>query len=838
MFGLSSPSPVPPLSPSSPDPPQTRRSSQNPPPSSPAPCWATQARCDLAQAETELRQQHDRYKAEIDSVKRGVERAILGARREERRLVERVEQDHRDAQRHFEQVQHENLAAIRVSQSLLEERLSKLAKLQKQIQDGGQGGVNQNVLLKEVSEFLQPWEISVSIKKVNFKPSSLPNAVSFGDIRVQEQNLCLRVGGCGPKGQMCAIHSQEIQNNDNFAHQATTEEVKGQGRSSSTGRVAKKISITTETQPTPTPPWKYEQSEVESAQDEELESGDDVFLAVPKLLQNLDADANANAKPKTPRPNGARFSPRNRRKASVSPERTELAQSRSFDCQDSNGGKLSPDSRLVKYNSALASPRISPREPLFSQSCLDLTSRGRPHSCLSQSSDEHSLATLCDSGRALSPTDSLDSSYTFIVSSASELSKSSLNYNRRLSQSAVDLSRKTQPICKLDERENEWKSSGGGYGPMSGNATIGPSATRSGRFAEFGQRSLCGSQQRKSPSPQPLVSRSLSMSVIDGSSDGGGRREKGQPALREMEEDEGEGFGGFERTGVRLVRQFGKQGSGRSDMTLPSGIHATPQGQLFVVDCGNSRIQVTDARGNVLQQIGSSSPPASRRCRNYFDIAVNSKGLVALSCAAERALLVYSRHGRLLQTYGGAGQNSARDQLEAPRGVTVTRSDEFLVADVRKGTLIALKLEAKTACRFERTVVTGFHRPYLVAACLISGLVAVSERGSETGRVPCVKILAPDWNTIRVLGVCAGMGPVLLSPWGLCIDRDGDVLVADWAEQSHRIVAYPSSGVGRPVITEGLSSPRGLTILPEGHLAVSDSMHHCVKIFRYKDNRD
>lgn len=244
---------------------------------------------------------------------------------------------------------------------------------------------------------------------------------------------------------------------------------------------------------------------------------------------------------------------------------------------------------------------------------------------------------------------------------------------------------------------------------------------------------------------------------------------------------------------------------------------------------------MTDSRGNVLQQIGSVSPSASRKCRNYFDIAVNSKGLIALSCAAERALLVYSRHGRLLQTYGGsAQQNSTKDELEAPRGVTVTRSDEFLVADIRKGTLIALKLDTKTACRIERTVVTGFHRPYLVAACLNTGMIAVSERGSETSRVPCIKILAPDWNTVRVLGVCAGMGPVLVSPWGICIDRDGDVLVADWAEQGHRVLLYPSRGVGRPVIAEGLSSPRGLTVLPEGHLAVSDSMHHCVKIFQYK----
>lgn len=244
--------------------------------------------------------------------------------------------------------------------------------------------------------------------------------------------------------------------------------------------------------------------------------------------------------------------------------------------------------------------------------------------------------------------------------------------------------------------------------------------------------------------------------------------------------------------------------------------------------------QVTDPRGNVLQQVTSpTSDGSARRCRNYFDIAVNAKGLIALSCAAERALLVFSRHGRLLQTFGGSGLGSAKDELEAPRGVTVTRLDEFLVADIRKGTLIALKLDPKTGSRLERTVVTGFHRPYLVAACLSSGMVAVSERGNETGRVPCIKVLEPGWNTVRVLGVCAGMGPVLACPWGISIDTDGNVLVTDWGEQ-HRVLLYPAQGVGWPIVTQGLSSPRGLALLPEGQLAVSDSMHHCIKIYQYK----
>ncbi|XP_008297164.1 tripartite motif-containing protein 2-like [Stegastes partitus] len=112
--------------------------------------------------------------------------------------------------------------------------------------------------------------------------------------------------------------------------------------------------------------------------------------------------------------------------------------------------------------------------------------------------------------------------------------------------------------------------------------------------------------------------------------------------------------------------------------------------------------------------------------------------------------------------------------------------------------------------------------------------MAVSERGNETGRVPCIRVLEPGWNTIRILGVCSGLGPILTCPWGLCIDSDGDVLVADWGKQHHRVLIYPSKGVGWPLVTDNLSSPRGLALLPDGHVVVSDSMNHCIKIYHYK----
>ncbi|CAL8388399.1 unnamed protein product [Gadus morhua 'NCC'] len=853
-------------------------------PLSPLPCWATQALCDLARAETELRRLQEYQAAETEAVKRGLERAILGARREECRLVERVEQDHRDAQQRLEQVQRDNAAAVQVSQSLLDQRLRRLAHLRNQIQRGSQhpgqnqSGSDHNLLLQQgVAELLQPWEISLSLKKVSFKPSSQTNAVDFGDIRVQDHSHSLPVGQCGPQGQLCALHSGEIECGE-ASHRGAREERTtpdggtgaGQSLTVSTSRVVRKIRLSAQSDndsvmeakvpsvQTRCWPPKREQSDLESSQEDDMDSptavkkGVEVLLSGPAAYNTGDSEGNEQSS------RGRHHIPRNQRKQGSLRFRDS-----SVECSHSKPNKLNQywcldgqdkgDRGRVKSNSKMySSPphtfsKMAPKEPVASQSCLDLTYRAKCNSRLSQYSDDHS--TPGDSGRAPSPVDSLDSCDTFIVTSPRPEYRGSLNHSSRLSRSAADLTCKTLPLISGDKSNpnSGWKVNRSSCSPRySGFALASPSLRKKrSRIANVGEvlpghGGMDGGHQMEGRPMQgraSRVARSLSMSVIDGAPQEqcrGRERRGGEPALAEIEEDRDSSLAMLHGESGHQIGQFGKQGSGRSDLTLPSGVHSTPQGQIFIVDCGNARVQVTDPRGNILQHITSPTSEGSvRRCRNYFDIAVNAKGLIALSCAAERALLVFSRHGRLFNTFGGSGLGSSREELEAPRGVTVTRQDEFLIADIRKGTLVALKLDPKTGSCLERTVVTGFHRPYLVAACLTTGMVAVSERGSETGREPCVKVLEPGWNTVRVLGVCSGMGPVLACPWGLCIDGDGNVLVADWGEQ-HKVVLYPAQGVGWPIISQGLSSPRGLALLPEGHLVVSDSMHHCIKIYQYK----
>ncbi|XP_008427331.1 uncharacterized protein LOC103476633 [Poecilia reticulata] len=814
-----------------------------------SPPWVTEALSTLEKGEQELHILRERQQTEVEEVNREVDNAVIGAQREERRLLEKVEQDYREAQRHLSQVKRENSAAVRVVQSLVDQQIRKIAQLKEQIQRWGfmADGSNKNQLQRGVVELTQPWEISLTLKRVTFLSSSLYKTLNFGEIDIREQGMTYHIGVCGDQGHKCALHSgdtkfsninpreirKEPQPNRGGQRSSPVENIR---TNSGNFRVVRKLQLSSSTENEDEPkstksPIQRHREVSESSQDEEVESvcsdtqGQDLFLAIPSVSSQAESEGDESdcRHKETKRRNTVKGKRRQKALVMVSCEEPSCPLGESDDKR----------STAATFSKARCKG---------SDSRHNLVEASTKHHALSQQSlsKKNTLKeTAVDSGSPSSPVDSEDSCHTYTVDT---LWDGSLKQDHCCSISTTDLSRKEHLLinddkteCRKLRRVNRMR------------LTSEPSAFEQcqGNFTESNKSIITPKRQSRSQTRGThslsvnRVGRSLSMSAIDGDKISQDRDlilcskdNKDAAEIPFWESEEGIGLAALDS--ALLVKQFGKQGSGRADFNLPSGVHATARGQLFVVDCGNARIQVTDLQKNIVQQVSPSGSDRSSRICNYFDVAVNSKGLIALTCAAERALLLFSRHGRLLQTFGGTVTGSTNEELDAPRGVTVTCQDEFVVADIKRGTLTALKLDPKTGARLERTVVTGYHRPYLVAACLTTGLMAVSERGNETGRVPCIRVLEPGWNTIRILGVCSGLGPVLTCPWGLCIDHDGDVLVADWGKKHHRVLIYPSKGVGWPLVTDNLNSPRGLALLPDGHMVVSDSMNHCIKIYRYK----
>ncbi|KAK1169624.1 hypothetical protein AOXY_G8465 [Acipenser oxyrinchus oxyrinchus] len=890
---------------------------------------------ELEQGQRELESLREQQSLELEHISKSYERSLLAALRQERSVMDKVEQDHQEIRRRLEQLQRENEAALKVSLARIEERLQGLVRIHAQIQQGeedGQGHWPEHNLCEKITELL-PQVLSLTVKRVSFHPNPEPPP-PLGEIRVQTQTLHFPIafyeGQQNRHRGACAWYSRQGNGGQNPTEinvdpqhviplrgeragksspnlggsQASGQDPETTEEGSGSIRLVRKICISPRDASEETNPQICHTDIRTISLETRKESGVIGPQGNTSLLRGVPTSEEGGRKVASNQGlNTVKKAQNGESSGSQTPPPgvsalylSSLSHSPAIDSfagkpgtgkfaregggiEESDGWRL-PGSNLggdlgSKHNSGgTQTTQAGIWDNPISRSCLDLSPNCRPP----QISPEDPLDRLGEKGRTPSPADSIDSSYTFIVNSPRDhnISPWSMGRGLHLSKSTVDLSRGGPPLIEASG-EGRGRKVEVVRGESREDSRLGkvlrrhvpstpPPSSRGAKGAQPGwasKRSTVAALKSKNLPPTcnvhctpRLASRSISMSSIEvpaaqseqesirlrtsqliseqqsrlGVGGKGGRVGLAKPRIKEeewdlVEQGDGEGKG-------HLIRQFGKLGSGRAEFSLPSGVHTTPQGQLYLVDCGNARLQVTDTRGNVLQQVYAQGNEGftsrNRRCRNYFDVAVNGKGLIALSCAAERALLIFSRHGRQLQVFGGGG-----DEFEAPRGVTVNNRDEFLVADTRRGTLTSLRLEPSSGRRLERTVVPGFSKPYLVGTSLYTGLVAVSERGSEAGGEACVKVLGPDWSIIRVLGINPSLGPVLSCPWGVCFNREGDVLVADWGKE-HRVLLYPTRGKGSTIVREGLSSPRGITILPEGHLVVADSMHNCIKIFQYK----
>ncbi len=137
-----------------------------------------------------------------------------------------------------------------------------------------------------------------------------------------------------------------------------------------------------------------------------------------------------------------------------------------------------------------------------------------------------------------------------------------------------------------------------------------------------------------------------------------------------------------------LITQWGRSGirnwaeSGASEeegrFYQPAGIAVASDGNVYVVDSGNNRIQKFDSHGNFLIQWGSPGI-GSGNFRNPTEVAVDAKGCVYVADSGNNRIQKFDGNGKLLTKWGGIG--SEKGQFSNPEGVTVDQYSNVYVAD-------------------------------------------------------------------------------------------------------------------------------------------------------------
>jgi len=133
------------------------------------------------------------------------------------------------------------------------------------------------------------------------------------------------------------------------------------------------------------------------------------------------------------------------------------------------------------------------------------------------------------------------------------------------------------------------------------------------------------------------------------------------------------------RTGEHL-QDIGKRGSGPGEFNLPRDVAIGKNGQLYVVDGGNFRVQVFDAKGKYLQSFGS----IGRQLGNFArpkEVATDKDGNVYVADAAFGNFQIFTPDGELLMYIGERSETDGPAQYMLPSGIAVDEDGRIYFTD-------------------------------------------------------------------------------------------------------------------------------------------------------------
>jgi sugar lactone lactonase YvrE len=124
----------------------------------------------------------------------------------------------------------------------------------------------------------------------------------------------------------------------------------------------------------------------------------------------------------------------------------------------------------------------------------------------------------------------------------------------------------------------------------------------------------------------------------------------------------------LDKVSGKLLFKFGKPGSGEGELFHPTNIALGPDGDLYVVETSNFRVQRFTAEGKPVRTYGSVGSTVGSFARPK-GIAMDRNGRLLVGDAAFQNVQVFDNSGKLLMYFG---QTDGRaDGLNLPAGVTV-----------------------------------------------------------------------------------------------------------------------------------------------------------------------
>jgi tripartite motif-containing protein 71 len=288
--------------------------------------------------------------------------------------------------------------------------------------------------------------------------------------------------------------------------------------------------------------------------------------------------------------------------------------------------------------------------------------------------------------------------------------------------------------------------------------------------------------------------------------------------------------GSMRRETASFVRQWGSAGAGRGQLNFAFAIAVDPEGEVYVSDYGNYRVQRFDAQGRWLGDLANLEEGPSQ-LNTPHQVAFDAQGWAYVTDHALGRVLVFDQDGAFVRGFGEIGVGDG--QFNGPSGVVVDGDGLIYVADTNNNRIQVFDDQGNF-------------------------LRAWGEMGGEPGQLaapyglalhPSGELYVLDHGNHRVqrytregdfLGGWGGLGSEdgrLYIAYYLACAPDGLVYVADagnnriqrFDAQGNYLGQWGTSGTG-----EGqFSAPYAVAVGADGQIYVADGLNYRVQEFRW-----
>ena len=228
---------------------------------------------------------------------------------------------------------------------------------------------------------------------------------------------------------------------------------------------------------------------------------------------------------------------------------------------------------------------------------------------------------------------------------------------------------------------------------------------------------------------------------------------------------------------------LGSTGTGQGQLESPSDLATDAQGNLWVLDRGNNRVQKFGPDGQFVSQFGAAGS-GDGQLNAPSAIAIDSAGDLWIADKGNNRVQKFSPGGQFLAKFGAYGTNPG--QLWSPNGIAVGADGSIWVSD-----FIGVQRFTAGGQFIERVGAPGTapgqtSQPQSLDADS-SGNVFVAEVGSDR-----VSVFDEDGDYLRLFGSSGTGAGQFSNPTEVDVDADGNVWVGD--SQSNRVQLFTAAG--------------------------------------------